>query len=353
MYINHAIALTVKLYMLQQKTGERFALEYVSGPGIGKSQIPKQAAAIISKMINKPVGEKPFFLTTVEPPDVRGFGLPGKDDKGGLEMRFTKAPWMPRGDDPDHGFIFLDEWGQAQQDVKKPAAELLLSGKVGESVLPITWMVVAASNREQDRSGVGREMAFTENRKMRIEIEPNLDAWVDWAETTGVHPLAIAFAKVKPGLVFQDAVPSKPGPFCTPRTLVKVSHMIGELDMSLFTEAAGGYIGQGTAAEFTAFLRVAEQLPSFEDIVAQPEKTPVPERPDAAYAAMQMIAHRVDGKTAGPAFKYLKRMGKEFQVAGLKSTLKRCPQLVQTPEFVVWIKENKDLVMAANLMDRK
>jgi hypothetical protein len=352
MYINQAIDLTVKMFLLQLKTKERFAIEFVSGPGIGKSQIPRQAAAKIARVLGKPVGEKPFFLTTVESIDVRGVGLPSQDHR---KMIFTLAPWMPilEEGDPEHGFVFLDEWGQSPDDVKKPAAELLLNGAVGCSRLPITWMVLAASNRTEDRSGVGREMAFTENRKMRVVIEPNLDAWVEWAETHGIHPFTIAFAKYKPGLVFQDAVPSKPGPFCTPRTLCKVSNLIGELDMGMFTEAAAGYIGEGTAAEFVAFLRVTEQLPPYEEIVANPDKARVPDRPDANYATMQMVAHRVDAKTAEPAFRYLKRMGKEFQVAGLKATLRRCPQLVQTPEFAHWLRENKDLIMAANLMDRR
>lgn len=354
MYLNQARDLIVDLYMLQQETKERFAVEMVSGPGLGKSAIVHQAGEIISKKIGHPFLIKPFFLTTVEPPDVRGFGLPGKDETDGtLIMQFTKAPWLPKKSEPKHGFVFLDEFGQAQQDVAKPSAELLLNGQVGESKLDITYMVIAASNREQDRSGVSRSLAFIENRKMRIEIEPNLDAWVDWAERNDIHPLAIAFAKWKPGTVFQDAVPSKPGPFCTPRTLCKVSHLIGRLPMELFTQAAGGYIGTGTAAEFVAFLRVAEQLPTYEDIVKDPKKTPVPDRPDANYATMQLVAHRIDPKTTKPAFVYLQRMGKEFQVAALKTIMRRVPEIVQHPDFVAWIKDNKDLVISAQIIDRK
>jgi hypothetical protein len=354
MYLNQARDLIVDLYMLQQETKERFAIELVSGPGLGKSAIVVQAGEILEKKLGKPFLIKPFFLTTVEPPDVRGFGLPGKDETdGSLIMQFTKAPWMPKKNEPKNGFIFLDEFGQAQQDVAKPAAELLLNGRVGESSLELTYMVIAASNREKDRSGVSRSLAFIENRKMRIEIEPNLDAWVDWAERNNVHPLAIAFAKWKPGVVFQEEVPSKSGPFCTPRTLCKVSHMMGKIDLETFLHAAGGYIGQGTAAELVAFLRVAEQLPTYEDIVRDPKKTPVPTRPDANYATMQLVAHRIDPKTMKSAFIYLQRMGKEFQVAALKTIMRRLPDIVQNAEFVTWIKDNKDLVISAQIIDRK
>jgi hypothetical protein len=353
MYIGQAKELIKQVFRTQIETGERFSVELVSGPGMGKSAIIQQLCEELSKEWEEPVDCKPFFLSTVEPPDVRGFGLPGKDTDGTLTMQFTKAPWMPKKGDAKYGIVFLDEFGQAQSDVAKPAAELLLNGKVGESKLPIEWLVVAASNREKDRSGVHKTLAFIENRKMRIEIVPHLDSWVEWAEINAINPWIIAFAKFKPGLVFADTVPDKSGPFCTPRTLCKVGHLVGKLDMPLLIEAAAGYIGAGAGAEFIAFLRVAEDLPKFEDIIDNPEKCPIPPRDklDAQYAVMQMIAHRVDKKSAIPAFRYLKRMTKEFQVAGLKAALRRAPDMVQTTEFSQWLRDNRELVTAANALD--
>ena len=35
------------------------------------------------------------------------------------------------------------------------------------------------------------------------------------------------------------------------------------------------------------------------------------------------------------------------KVAGLKAVLRRCPQMIQTPDFAQWIRDNKDLVLAA------
>ncbi|KKM93567.1 hypothetical protein LCGC14_1207110 [marine sediment metagenome] len=359
MNLQKAKILIRSLFVRQVETGERFSIELVSGPGMGKSEGVAQVAHELSTLpvekggLGEPCGFLPFFLSTKEAPDIGGFGLPGKDTDGTAIMRWTKAPWMPRADSPKHGIVFLDEFRQSNHDVQKPSAELLLNGQVGESKLPITWMVIAASNREKDRSGVQRELAFVANRRMEIKIEPNLDAWVQWAEYKVIHWAAIAFAKHQPGLIFREDIPEKSGPFCTPRSFVKMSHMIGKLDMEMFTEAAAGLVGEGTAAQFVAFLRVVEQLPSFDDIVADPKKcrTPETDRPDAQYATMQMIAHRVDDDTAAPAFTYLKRMPKEFQVAGLKATLRRCPAVLRSKDFSAWVRENKDLLVNANLLD--
>lgn len=352
MKINEAKQLIKTNVNLALNKGVYISTLFTSGPGLGKSSIVEQATKELAAELGEPVGFKPFFLTTVEPPDVRGFGLPDKDAEGNRIMSFTLPPWAVGKNDPRIGILFLDELGQASHDVQKPAAELLLNRRVGSYGLPPGWIVVAASNRESDRSGVQRELAFITNRRMVIKIEPNLDAWVNWAEKENVNPLAIAFARSKPGVVFADTIPEKPGPFCTPRSLVMLSQLIGELDMSTFCEAATGLIGEGAAGEFVAFLRVAEQLPKFEEIVADPTKCEVPKRPDASYAAMQMIAHRVDDKTAKAAFTYLKRMGREFQVAGLRGTFNRCPELVRTQEFASWLRDNKELVMAANLLGK-
>jgi hypothetical protein len=347
------------------------AVEFESGPGMGKSSIVEQTCCEMSVVLKQAVAYIPFFLSTVEPPDVRGYGVPIEAANGRRRMVYTDAPWLPGGDlgyiaeggklrratasdaVPKCGIVCLDEFRQAQLDTQKPAAELLLKRRVGESQLDDGYIVVACSNRESDRSGVQRELMFVTNRRMLITIEPNCDAWADWAEKEDIHPLAIAFAKHKPHIVFADKVPEKSGPFCTPRSLVMASYLIGEMDMEDYVECASGLIGTGAAAEFVAFLRVAEELPSFEQIVKDPKGTPIPTRPDACYAAMQMVAHRVDVKTAFIAFTYLSRMQKEFQVAGLRAAFNRVPQLVMSQDFAGWLRDNKSLVMAANLIGKK
>jgi hypothetical protein len=345
MYINDA--LTVICMMLERaKNGERTtAIHLKSGPGIGKSSIMKQAALRMAAQWKVPVACKMFFLTTVEQPDIRGYGLPSADGKS---MGFTTPPWAIKDDDPRYGILGLDEFSQASDDVKKPAAELVLNGQVGDYQLPSGYIRVLASNRLSDRSGVGREMAFLQNRYMEIVVQPNLDAWVMWAEQNNIHPMAIAFAKYRPGQVFADTIPEKPGPFCTPRSLVEAAQYIGKVDNSLFTEMAAGMIGEGTTAEFVAFLKIEQELPTYAEIVKDPKHAKLPDRPDASYAAMQLVAHHVDPNTVQEAFQYLSRLGKEFQTAGLKAVIRRVPQITRTPEFAKWASANKELIFAAS-----
>ena len=352
MNIRNFKKLVKQVYETQIKTGVRFAIHVISGPGLGKSSAVAQVGEELGKELNAPFANLEFFLNSKEAPDVGGYGLPDDDKDGEKIMVWTRAPWMPRADDPQHGFVFLDEFRQSQHDVQKVSAELLLNGKVNASQLPITYMVLAASNREGDRSGVGRELAFVTNRTMEVTLEPDLDSWVEWAEKEGIHWGAVAFAKRRPGVIFRDKVPDKPGPFCSPRSFVQASRLMDVIDPDLFVEAAGGLIGEGTAAEFIAFMRVVDELPEYEQIVADPEGTKVPDinRPDALYACMQMVAHSVTPETATPAFIYITRMPKEFQVAGLKAALRKSPHILTSKDFATWCRDNQDLIKSANLL---
>lgn len=352
--IRQAKTLVKKLYRLQIQTGIRYCVELVSGPGMGKSEMIDQTAIELGEEMKIPFACLSFFLNSKEAPDIGGYGLPDEDADGEKIMVWTRAPWMPRAGDPTHGFIFLDEFRQSQHDVQKPSAELLLKGRVNSSQLPITYMVLAASNRESDRSGVARELAFVTNRKIEIEIKPDLNSWVSWAERNGVHWLAIAFAKHRPGLIFQDKVPEKPGPFCSPRSFTKTATLIEPFaeEEELFLASASGLMGEGAATEFIAFTRVVDVIPTYEEIVKDPTgaKLPPQERPDALYAVMQLVGHRADAETAMPAFKYLKRLPEEFQVAGLQATLRRSPHVLQNEDFAKWCRDNAELVKRANFM---
>lgn len=352
MNINETKSLIKQLFKVQIETGVRYCVELESGPGIGKSECINQVGAELTHEWGEKVGVFTEFLSTREQPDVAGFALPARDADESHIMVRTRAPWMPRAGSPKYGIIFLDEFRQAAPEVQKPAAELLLNGRVGESSLPIEYLVVAASNRESDRSGVHQSLAFIENRRMLIKVSPDVDTWVDWAERNSIHPYAIAFAKAHPGEVFKDKVPDKSGPFATPRTLVRMSHLIDRLPTALLSEAAMGYMGEGAGAQFIAFMRVVDELPSYEEIVAKPDSTKVPTRPDANYAVMQMLAHRLVIKDVKAVFEYLKRLGREFQIAGLQSCLRRHRAIVQTPEFVNWAKDPEviELVRAAQAM---
>jgi hypothetical protein len=341
------------------------AVELESCSGIGKSEFVHQLVARLSARDSEPWGFAKTFLATQQVPDLMGYLFKGETDFGDgsiivsqptlpLWMLTTegKPTWMYK-----RGILFLDEYGQGEADVKRVSAELLLNKRLGPWTLGGAnsngWAVIAASNRAKDRSGVTKSFDFVINRRKLYNVTPSVDAWTDWATQHGVTPLSIAFAVQNPTLVFGDEVPEKQGPWCTPRSLVKMDDVmkvkhkrLGHFpDDAKTIESAMGLIGP-TAAQYFAFVRLEKEMPKFEVIVRDPEGAKLPQKPDAQMLVVFNLAHRVDTKTLKPVIQYIERMPKEFAVTFAKAACKRNHQLVIDPAMRAWSAANASLMAA-------
>ena len=362
-------------------------IEIRSTPGAGKSSVVEQWAADRSVKTGRPFGLFIFMLATISPYDFGGFMYPAQDpdDPSGQRISaFSRPPVIPhpshfrnmRGtsfmvfvdgekvDDydgvPDQGAVFLDEYGQADIDMKKMSADLMLNRRVRGAAMPEGWGVIAASNRQEDRSGVTKDLSFVLNRITRIDMTNSIDDFKAYAVVVGAHYLITAWASFAPDKVFSQMAPEAGQQFCSPRSLMSVSDYIhalerqhGKVDWEsdFVREMIIGTIGHGAGTEVVAFAEMASQLATFEEIVKDPQGAPMPEpkRADALHAVCDMVVSRVDVKTAVPAFNYILRAPREFQVATLLNAVQRVPQLTVTPKFRPWLEKNQHLIIAANI----
>ena len=372
-----------------------------SGPGIGKTDATFQYAAELAAESKEPVGVVIFMLATISSVDVRGFMLPTKSPTGSLDTIFSTPPWFPtqantwvveadgktwhkpgtlfdeRLDDrkqptqvprspPRIGVLFLDEFSQAEDDVKKPAAELVYKGNVGTCELPGGWRVVSAGNRMSDRSGVLRDLMFLVNRRCCLGIDPSLPAWLNWANAQPPnrrpHYLTKSFAQKNPDIVFKDRVPDGSDPFCTPRTLCLLDRDLAALRTtddiakdrlpthSTAREVAAGWIGGAAAAQFFTHLKYADELPDVEDIEREPSKAKLPATLDAQMVCGYMLAHNVNEKNAAAMIRYMRRMHIEMQVLAVRAISaqkEHAKAVVAQPEYVEWLMANKELIVAS------
>ena len=391
MDINAAKSVMLRTHRAALATRQRaVAIECLSGPGLGKSSIVAQACGELAREITEPVGFVTFMLATISSVDVRGFLFPTKNPTGGVDSIFSTPPWMPvrgnltvyhpdgsvsprgtyDGPVPRVGVLFLDEFGQAEDDVKKAAAELLLHGEVGTAALPADWRVIAASNRMTDKSGVVRAMAFITNRRMEIMVDPLVAPWLEWANRQHPdhrpHYLTLSFAQKNPDLVFRDSVPANPGPFCTPRTLCMADAVLRAMRSpediqrnrlpldSIAREACAGLMGAGETAQFYTHMKYADELPDISDIEAAPMKAKLPAARDAQMVCGYMLAHHVTEKNAQAIVKYIERLGTEMQVLAVRAINAqaetqpaRAAAILNTKEMGVWFSKNKDLLIAS------
>ena len=357
------------------------ALHLVGPPGVGKSDVLKnEFRAALSNHYGEEFGFHDVLLPTIDAPDLRGFLVPTKDKDGHPTSFYTRSAALPSREmlaKYKRGIFVIDERNAADLLTMKAVAPVVLWGRFGDEYLPgftpegpkpdrseDGWLIVSASNRQADRSGANKAPRHLQNRERQINISPDVTAWSVWAEAKGVHPMLIAFAKAKPGVVFSDAVPKTEDPFCTPRSYMSAAKMLGlaagvdekgNPNMvipinSLVQEFAGGDIGEHAVAELFSFLKLADQLPTIDEILAAPATAKCPKELSSSFAAAQMLVHFAKPDVIDKLWIYAERLIKEVQVSTAKSLIEKGGgALLNSQALGKWIMANKALITASSL----
>lgn len=318
-------------------------------PGIGKTDLVRATAVAMSTPERTYVVHEEHLASKSEV-DVRGYLIPDGD-----HARFTKPDFWRVVEANPYGILFVDEFTQASPEVQKAVAPLLLDGRIGENTLPPGWHVVCAGNRMDDRAGSNTLLTHIVNRVAIVNIAPpDVDHWTVWAAKQGLDPTLIAFAKLRPDVVFGGEVPLGDNvPYCTPRSLHRVSNvaaqwpggMVGLMSSTNGFAVASGLIGKGAAAELAGLVKSAVKLPAFEDIIRDPETTEVPSELALAYAAIMLVAVRADpAKHVEAAAKYLVRFQPNFALVGIVAMLNRDRRFASSRTFGEWLAANNQLV---------
>lgn len=305
--IGDVIAAMPCIVQWRNSKGRIMPLHYKSSPGMGKTMIPEQGVRFLAKANpGKPVGLAVHNLGILTPTDLPGYTLfdtihvpseiPGQEDQFTTEKVsvFTRptvfsvnraimfSPGHERADSDGFvestrddmgqplyvgakvfgqrmviGITLLDEYMQADAEVRKVSAPLLDEGRIATHYLPLDWAVWAASNRAKDASGVGRGLAFLTNRWAAFEItltvdmseaymsgenlldsiEPISPTMLPVVDPRGriirdprdvdskAHPAALAYLRAAADIIYAG-VPSDPDqPYLSPRSFEAASNL--------------------------------------------------------------------------------------------------------------------------------
>lgn len=337
----------------------------VGPPGCGKSDITSVIRKVLSAKYGEEFGFHSELLTTRDAQDVGGFLLPAKCADGTTTAIYTRSPLLPSREylaAHKRGLYFLDERNQSELLMQKAIAPVVLWKRFGGENLPEGWWILSASNRTEDRSGVIKPPAFLVNREVTIAIDPDVGSWSVWAEEQGLHPMFIAFAKQRPGVVFAGGVPKHEGPFCTARSFTEAANLMslvagtdanGNLNMDMPTDdltsqMIAGHIGEGATAELFSFLKLHEHLPEITEIEKDPSGAKCPERLDAAFAAVQICIHYAKANNIDKLWTYVERLPKEVQVMAAKSLIEKSGGLlINSKSLTTWMSKNRALINAS------
>lgn len=306
-------------------------------PGVGKSSVVSQAA-------------KELNLQLV---DVRATLLDPIDLRGVPRVNGTQTEWCPPVFLPTagSGVLFLDELAQAPPLVQSACMQLVLDRKLGEYELPPEWVVVAASNRQEDRAGAHRLISPLLNRFVHLDMEVSEADWQEWAIIAGIAPEVRAFLRYRPKLLFEFDPKVNQRAFATPRSWHFVSDLLSQTPPDLLHPVIAGCVGDGPAAEFVAFVQLYHALPDIDLVLAQPDTANVPREPALLYALVGAVTERLrQGQTpSANVARYFTRFPDEFAMLGMRDAMAVDKKLVSLPEVQGWIASSrrKGLFLAA------
>jgi hypothetical protein len=222
-------------------------------PGIGKSDIVHQIAAEQGRRVID------IRLTLWDPTDIKGIPYYNSDSK---TMQWAPPEELPKLIDSDD-ILFLDELNSAAPATQAAAYQLILNRRVGAYQLPNKVGIVAAGNRENDKSVTYRMPAALANRFIHIEINPKFDDWHDWAVINKINPQVVGYLNFSKQDLFDFDPKSSSRAFPTPRSWSFVSELLDDDDgdEETLTDLISGSVGEGLAIKFMAHRKISKQMP--------------------------------------------------------------------------------------------
>ena len=217
----------------------------LSPPGVGKSDVVRQAAA------EAKLDCKSLLGTQIAPEDVSGV------PKIIGERSVFCPPRVLLPELPQKFCLFLDELPACAPDVQKAFYSLLLERRIGEYSLPEGTWVVAAGNRAEDKALVRTISSALVNRVLILNVRIDVPEWLAWAQKNGVREDVVQFIEQNPDALLRS-VPDKAVPFSTPRAWASLSRAVdlvgarGSLTAGLVRALAVGRVSEDDARRFAA-----------------------------------------------------------------------------------------------------
>lgn len=300
-------------------------------PGIGKSAIVKEVA-----------GENELELL-----DVRASLLDPTDLRGIPAVVDGKAIWCPPSFLPSNreskGILFLDEINAAPPLVQASLYQLVLDRRVGEYVLPEGWWIVAAGNRQSDRSVVFRLASALANRFVHLDFEVDLSDWRQWAIRKKIHPSIVSFIAMRPELLLET--PGESPAYATPRSWEMASDIIHRFqNIEQCTDILNGTVGEGPTLELAAFAKTNLREEHFRSIVNRPSSAKLPKSLSEVFALTSWLSyHAADPDIQSAAATLLGRMPPEFGVVVAKDMIHASKGFIREEGYKSFMKDHGEL----------
>jgi hypothetical protein len=239
--------------------------------------------------------------------------------------------------------VIVDEFSDAPTPVQNVMCSWFLEKRLGKAIMSPETYFICTGNRTEDKSGAQRIQSKLGGRVRFLNFDVDSNDFANWWLETGYGTETLQFLRFRENLLMDFDPNRRSNP--TPRTWEKVALIPTTLPQNEFFENVAGEVGEGAAAEYTAFLRVYKDIPSVDDIMMKPATTRVPDDPATRYALMGALAHKASKDNFDRLTEYVMRLPPEFQVMCVADAMKLKPEIKMTKAFIKFSVANANLMM--------
>ncbi|MBM6991191.1 MAG: AAA family ATPase [Mobilibacterium timonense] len=158
------------------------------------------------------------------------------------------------------GILFLDEINCISETLAPSMLQFLQYKTFGRHRVPEGWVVVTAGNPPEYNDSVRDFDLVTWDRLKRIDVEPDLKVWKEYAENKGVHPLILSYLETKKEDFYSIETTVDGKDFVTARGWVDLS------DMMFLLEKQGDDIDERLISQYIQNRRIAKSFAAYYDL---------------------------------------------------------------------------------------
>jgi hypothetical protein len=314
-------------------------------PGIGKSDIIAQILEVYNlQMLD-------IRLSQYDPSELNGYPsiknnraahipleiFPIEGDPLPTEIRAGLTPHTYAG-----WGIFFDEFNSSSLATQAAAYKVILNHAIGSHKLHKRAVSMCAGNLATNNAIVNRMSTAMQSRLVHLELQVDVDQWVQWANQHALDHRVIAYIQSVPTNLHNFDPDHNDHTFACPRTWEFTSKLIKKILGSLQPKLPllAGTISEAIAREFVLYTDIYTELPTIKEIEANPTSIPISREPGILFALSNMVAAWAKDSNIDKLIQFVERLPLEFGTITLQNMIYRNSDMQKNKCVGRWIEQN-------------